>query len=58
MKLREMRERLGLTQAQLAEALGVPQATISRWENAGHKIQQPTILRLAMEHLRCKKRGK
>lgn len=52
MKLREMRQRLKLTQAQLAEALSVPQATISRWENGEHDIQQPEILKLAMERLR------
>lgn len=58
MKLREMRTRMGLTQKQLAEALDVPQETISRWENETYAIQQPTILRLAMEHLRCKARNR
>jgi DNA-binding XRE family transcriptional regulator len=61
MKLREMRLKLDMTQAQLAEALDVPQATISRWERGpetddGTNIAQPTILRLALEHLRCKRK--
>jgi transcriptional regulator with XRE-family HTH domain len=59
MELRKMREALGLTQAQLGEILGtpgepIPQETISRWE-AG-RLRHPTILRLALEHLRCKRR--
>lgn len=56
MELRKMRERLGLTQVQLAEALKVSQVTISRWETEEFRIQQPEILRLAIEHLRCKRR--
>ena len=54
--LREMRLKLGLTQTQLAEALGVSQITISRWETEAHEIQQPVILKLALEHLRCKRK--
>ena len=58
MKLREMRQKLGMTQTQLAEALNVPQETISRWETGKYPMQQPTVLKLAMEHLRCKSRPK
>jgi transcriptional regulator with XRE-family HTH domain len=58
MELRKMRERLGLTQVQLAEALKVSQVTISRWETDAMAIQQPTILRLALEHLRCGARSR
>lgn len=53
MKLREMRLKLGMTQVELAKALQVSQVTISSWETAAFKIQQPEILRLALEHLRC-----
>jgi transcriptional regulator with XRE-family HTH domain len=45
------RQALGLTQKALAERLGVPQATIWRWETGQHKIERPLILRLALERL-------
>lgn len=54
--LREMRTKLGLTQVELADLLKVSQVTISRWESQAHEIQQPEILRLAMEHLRCQRK--
>ena len=56
MKLREMRTKLGLSQVELAKLLKVSQVTISRWETDAMAIQQPEILRLAMEHLRCKRK--
>jgi transcriptional regulator with XRE-family HTH domain len=62
MELRKMRQSLGMTQRELAEALNVPQATISRWERGpkpgteGTDIRHPTILKLAMQHLRCKRK--
>lgn len=31
--VKEIRARLGLTQAKLAEAVGVDQSTVSNWEN-------------------------
>jgi transcriptional regulator with XRE-family HTH domain len=58
MKLREMRQKLKLSQTELAEALGVSQVTISRWETDAMAIQQPEILRLAIAHLSCQKRKK
>jgi transcriptional regulator with XRE-family HTH domain len=51
------RRALGLTQRELAERLGVPQATIWRWESGQHPIQHPTILRLALEQLASRPRG-
>lgn len=45
------RDALGLTQRQLAELLGVPQATIWRWEAGKHPIERPRVLRLALERL-------
>lgn len=39
--LKDMRTRTGWTQAQLAEASGVPQANISRYENGA---VEPTIV--------------
>lgn len=54
--LREMRKKLGMTQVELAEALGVSQVTISSWETDRFAIQQPKILKLALDHLRCKQK--
>lgn len=55
MEFKSMREKLGLTQAELAKKLDVPQETLSRWEN-GKGMRHPTILHLAMQHLRCKQK--
>jgi DNA-binding XRE family transcriptional regulator len=41
----------GLTQAQLAEKLGVERNTVNRWEMGLLPIQ--TITALAIEHVRC-----
>lgn len=56
MKLREMRQKLGMTQTELAAALGVSQVTISSWETEAFKIQQPEILKLAVQHLACRRK--
>ena len=37
-ELRNARSRLGMSQRALAKYLGIPQATISRWEMGRHKI--------------------
>lgn len=50
-ELKSAREALGLTQRGLAERLGVPQATIWRWEAGKTAIQHPKILRLALLYL-------
>lgn len=52
-ELRAARERLALTQKQLAESLDVEGGgrTIRRWENGERGI--PSYLRLAVEHLSC-----
>lgn len=55
--LREAREHLGMTQRDLAQALGVRQVTIWRWETGQHPIQHPTILRLALERLAATQNG-
>lgn len=59
MEFKKMREALGLTQKELGKILGkpgepIPWETISRWENG--RLRHPTILKLAMQHLRCKRR--
>ena len=50
-ELRAWRARLGLTQARLAERLGLPRATVARWEAGLMPIRHPEILRLALERL-------
>lgn len=49
--LKAARKRLGMTQHQLADALGIQRPTVARWEVGIIAIQQPTILRLALERL-------
>ncbi len=49
--LRQRREALGLTQAQLGALLGKPQKTISRWERGDHRIESPVVLDLALRTL-------
>ena len=49
--LRAARIRLGLSQRALAQAFGVPQQTLSRWETGFMAIQHPLILRLALKAL-------
>lgn len=51
MKLKEIRLREGLTQVQLAARLGVPQTTLSQWENGSNPTCE-MIRRLAAE-LHC-----
>ncbi len=41
-QIRRDRERLGLTQKQLASAIGIAEATVSRWET-GAQIQQRSL---------------
>ena len=48
-ELKEARERLGMTPAQLGDALGVGRSTIWRWEQAKRPI--PPYLPLALETL-------
>ena len=50
-ELRLRREGLGLTQAQLASALGVSSNTIARWERGEMKSDNPRLLSLAMAAL-------
>lgn len=48
--IRAWREERGLSQADLARALGVTQATVSRWET-GERPPPLPMLRLALERL-------
>lgn len=51
-ELRAARERLELSQAQLAALLSVDVMTISRWERGERAI--PPHLHLAIAHLSCR----
>lgn len=46
-ELKRLRARLGLTQAQLAERLGVDRNTVTRWEMGLRKISEPVSRLLA-----------
>jgi putative transcriptional regulator len=56
--VRQLRERLGLTQEKFAARLGVSFPTINRWEN-GRSIPSPLALQRIQQILReMKDRGK
>ena len=59
--IRSMRRRLGLTQSELADALGVDQASVSRWERAAdaprpHRLAQIRDLLLRDDRERARRR--
>lgn len=45
------RTKLGLTRAELARQLGVPDSTIHRWELGRVRIERPETIALALEAL-------
>jgi transcriptional regulator with XRE-family HTH domain len=49
--LTQRRKALGLSVPQLAQRLGIPRATVYRWELGRMPIQHETILSLALETL-------
>lgn len=50
-ELKQIREALRLSQADLGSLMDVPQATISRWESGKVTIERPRMLALALEAL-------
>jgi len=46
--VRELRERLGLTQEQFAQRVGVTFGSVNRWEN-GKRTPQPFLIRRLLE---------
>ena len=54
-ELKDYRERIGLTQEQLAEALQVASNTVSRWERDDRAI--PPYLPLAIETIERRLKG-
>lgn len=53
-ELKAVREKLKLTQAQLAKALGVDRVTVARWETGLRKL--PPMLALAIKGFRSELR--
>jgi transcriptional regulator with XRE-family HTH domain/uncharacterized protein YuzE len=51
-KLRKERERIGLSQLELARKLSVSPNTVARWERGELKIEHPGMLDLALRSLR------
>lgn len=50
--LKALRSRLGMTQKELAEAVGVWPATVARWEQGGRGIPEPVarlLIRIGAE---------
>jgi transcriptional regulator with XRE-family HTH domain len=54
-ELAAARIRLGLTQTQLAERLGVHAMTVNKWENRHHRI--PEMVRLALIGIEWERRA-
>ena len=46
--VKSMRERMGLTQEQFAQEIGVTFSTVNQWEN-GHRRPQPYLFRRLLE---------
>jgi predicted transcriptional regulator len=57
-ELRARRKALGLSQTKLAEALGVTQHTVSRWEEGKMKLTAPRSMWLDMEMKRVERERK
>jgi DNA-binding transcriptional regulator YiaG len=51
-RLRKERERIGLSQLELARKLSVSPNTVARWERGELKIEHPGMLQLALKSLR------
>ena len=50
-EIREGAHRLGLSQAQLADRLGLDVMTVSRWERGERACSMPEVLRRALRDL-------
>ncbi len=50
-ELRTIRNKLGLSQSELARLLDVPADTLAKWERGTVGIRHPEILRLALDRL-------
>lgn len=57
-ELKQRREKLGLSQASLAQKLGTSTNTVARWEREEMKIQNPEMLNLALKTLERENKSK
>jgi transcriptional regulator with XRE-family HTH domain len=57
-ELRVIRQRLKITQAHLAELIGVAPNTVARWERGEMGIREPTARLIQTIYAAEKKRGK
>lgn len=46
-KIKELREKAKLTQAELADALGVKRVTVSQWERGENKPRIDTLIKMS-----------
>lgn len=46
-KVKEYRERAGLTQTELALKVGLSQSAVAKWETAGYTPRAATLIRVA-----------
>ncbi|MCI0622304.1 MAG: helix-turn-helix domain-containing protein [Acidobacteria bacterium] len=53
-ELKAARKKLGMTQPQLADALGVDRVSVARWETGTRRI--PPMLRLALKAIQMERR--
>jgi transcriptional regulator with XRE-family HTH domain len=56
-ELRARRKALGLSQAALAQRLGLPRNTLARWEREELRIEHDEVLDLALQRLEQSQHG-
>jgi transcriptional regulator with XRE-family HTH domain len=57
-ELRAWRTLLGMTQRELAAALGVTPNTVARWERGELRVARPAMVRAALTLLANRRKGK